>query len=144
MKRMGSLRFFTIQWKIAVARNDCAIFGKNLAMAWLGSLMVAPTPMKGQSHRGWNENEVTSSTSRIPILRRDWCQHPTNCITRAILAELRRHGLEVFERFEGKEDGTLWYYRTLVTAFRQHGDHADLIDEFDRVVSEIEKFVRER
>ena len=63
--------------------------------------------------------------------------------TRAILAELRRHGLEVFDRFAGKKDGTLWYYRTLVSAFRQHGDHADLIDELDRVVSEIEKSVRE-
>jgi (p)ppGpp synthase/HD superfamily hydrolase len=64
--------------------------------------------------------------------------------TRAILAEFRRHGPEVFERFGGKTDGTLWYYRTLVTAFRRHGDHADLIDELDRVVSEIEKLVRGR
>ena len=62
--------------------------------------------------------------------------------TRAILAELRRHDLEVFERFSGKKDGTVWYYRTLVTAFRQHRDHSDLIDELNRVVSEIEKFVR--
>jgi len=30
-----------------------------------------------------------------------------------------------------------------VTAFRQHGDHSDLIDELDRVVCEIEMFVRE-
>jgi hypothetical protein len=58
------------------------------------------------------------------------------------LAELRRNGLEVFERFAGKKDGTIRYYRALVTAFSQHGDHADLIDELDRVVSEIEKFVR--
>ncbi len=64
--------------------------------------------------------------------------------TRAILAELRRHGPQVFERFSGKTDGTLWYYRTLVAAFRRHGDHVDLIDELDRVVSEIEKLVRER
>jgi hypothetical protein len=49
----------------------------------------------------------------------------------------------VFERFSGKKDGTVWYYRTLVTAFRQHSDHSDLIDELDRVVSEIETFVRE-
>jgi (p)ppGpp synthase/HD superfamily hydrolase len=63
--------------------------------------------------------------------------------TRAILADLRRNGLEVFERFSGKKGGTVWYYRALVTAFREHGDHADLIDELDRVVSEIEKFVRE-
>jgi (p)ppGpp synthase/HD superfamily hydrolase len=64
--------------------------------------------------------------------------------TRAILAALRIDGLEVFERFSGKKDGTLWYHRALVTAFRQPGDHADLIDELDRVVSEIEKFVREQ
>jgi len=63
--------------------------------------------------------------------------------TRAILAELRRHGLEVFERFAGKKDGTLWYYRTLVTSFRRFGDHVDLIDELDRVVSGIEQCVRE-
>ncbi|MGE5209275.1 MAG: HD domain-containing protein [Alphaproteobacteria bacterium] len=64
--------------------------------------------------------------------------------TRAILAELRRIGPQVFERFSGKTDGTLWYYRTLVTAFRQHSDHADLIDELNRVVMEIEKIVREK
>ena len=59
--------------------------------------------------------------------------------TRALLAELRRHGEEVFDRFAGKKDGTLWYYRALVNAFGQHGDHTDLIDELDRVVTEIEK-----
>src|SRR5438046_4395306 len=63
--------------------------------------------------------------------------------TRAILAELRRHVLEVFERFGGKKDGTVWYYRTLVTEFRQHGDHSDLIDEFDRFVCDVENFVLE-
>jgi len=62
--------------------------------------------------------------------------------TRALLAELRRTGLEVFERLAGKQDGTLWYYRALVTAFRQHGEHPDLIDELDRAVSEIEKLVQ--
>ena len=59
--------------------------------------------------------------------------------TRAILADLRRHGPEVFERFSGKKDGALWYYRALVTAFRQHGDHTDLIDELDRIVTQVEK-----
>src|SRR5438067_10632990 len=48
--------------------------------------------------------------------------------TRAILAEFRRTCADVFERFSGKKEGTLWYYRALVIAFRQHGDHEDLID----------------
>src|SRR5438046_2162596 len=64
--------------------------------------------------------------------------------TRAILSELRRHGLEVFERFAGKKDGTLWYYRALVTAFREHVNHTDLIGELDRVVTEIEKLTGAR
>jgi len=42
------------------------------------------------------------------------------------------------------EDGTLWYYRTLVTAFREHGNHTDLIGELDRVVTEIEKLTGAR
>lgn len=64
--------------------------------------------------------------------------------TRAILAELRRHGAEVFERFSGKKDGTLWYYRALVTAFRQHDDHTDLVDELDRVVTQIEQLTQSK
>ena len=64
--------------------------------------------------------------------------------TRAILAELRRHGTDVFDRFGGKKDGTLWYYRALVTAFREHGNHTDLIGELDRVVTEIEKLTGAR
>src|SRR5437016_5359625 len=38
--------------------------------------------------------------------------------TRAILADLRRHGSEVFERFSGKKDGTIWYYGALSYALR--------------------------
>jgi (p)ppGpp synthase/HD superfamily hydrolase len=58
--------------------------------------------------------------------------------TRAILRDLRREGDFVFDRFAGKKDGTLWYYRTLVEAFRKHGD-SELIEELDRVVTEIER-----
>ena len=57
---------------------------------------------------------------------------------RAILRDVRRDGDGAFERFNGKKEGTLWYYRSLVNAFRQRGE-SDLIDELDRVVSEIER-----
>jgi hypothetical protein len=45
---------------------------------------------------------------------------------------------EVWTRFKGGREGALWYYRSLVTAFRAHGRSA-LIDELDRVVSEMER-----
>jgi GTP pyrophosphokinase len=57
---------------------------------------------------------------------------------RAILRDYRHHGESLWQRFKGGKDGTLWYYRALVTAFRQFPDHSALIDELDRVVTEME------
>jgi GTP pyrophosphokinase len=58
---------------------------------------------------------------------------------RTVLMDLRVHGDQLFERFNGKKAGTLWYYRALVGAFRATGTNPELIDELDRVVSELEK-----
>jgi (p)ppGpp synthase/HD superfamily hydrolase len=55
---------------------------------------------------------------------------------RETLHDFRLQGDAVFERFQGKKSGTLWYYRALVEAFRQAGGDA-LVEELDRVVSEL-------
>ena len=60
---------------------------------------------------------------------------------RAILADLRKDGDGVWSRFMGGKEGTLWYYRSLITAFRQQGP-SDLIDELDGVVTELETISR--
>jgi (p)ppGpp synthase/HD superfamily hydrolase len=99
----------------------------------------APKPPWLERKRAYVEH-VKDSDSSIRLVSASDKLHNT----RAILAEFRRSGLEVFDRFAGKKEGTLWYYRALVIAFRKHGDHSDLIDELDRVVTEIETFVRER
>jgi len=57
---------------------------------------------------------------------------------RAILGDLRRHGDVLWERFSGGKEGTLWYYRTLVGAYRAHGPDW-MVDDLDRVVTEIER-----
>src|SRR5690242_8976141 len=145
MKPKRLARCFMTRWKIAVDRNDCAISGKNLAMMSPGSFdgctdtYDTPKPPWLERKGAYIEHLKHSDSSTRLVSASDKLHN-----TRAILAELRRHGIAVFERFSGKKDGTVWYYRTLVTVFRQHGDHSDLIDELDRVVSEIEKFVRER
>ncbi len=59
---------------------------------------------------------------------------------RDILQDVRADGDSAFERFQGKKDGTLWYYRTLVTEFRKGGSNP-LVEELDRVVRELEKAV---
>ena len=56
---------------------------------------------------------------------------------RSILADLRVIGDAIWKRFAGGKDGTLWYYRALVDAFRTHGT-TRVVDELDRVVTEIE------
>jgi GTP pyrophosphokinase len=59
---------------------------------------------------------------------------------RSILLDLRSDGVGMFDRFTGGREGTLWYYRTLVGTYRGIGGfRSRLIDELDRVVTEIER-----
>jgi (p)ppGpp synthase/HD superfamily hydrolase len=58
--------------------------------------------------------------------------------TREILMDLRDHGASVWERFSGKREGSLWYYRALIEAFRGRTPRG-LVDELDRTVVELER-----
>jgi len=56
---------------------------------------------------------------------------------RAILADYRRHGEALWERFRGGRAGTLWYYRAVAEALGD-GDPAPLAGDLARVVAEID------
>ncbi|MDQ4043569.1 MAG: HD domain-containing protein [Actinomycetota bacterium] len=56
---------------------------------------------------------------------------------RSILADLRSLGDELWDRFTGGKEGTLWYYRALVEAYVYTGANP-IVEELDRVVREIE------
>jgi (p)ppGpp synthase/HD superfamily hydrolase len=67
---------------------------------------------------------------------------------RSILADLRVLGNELWGRFNGGKEGTLWYYRSLVNVFKiaesspivgEHDRTNAVVEELDRVVAEIEK-----
>ena len=68
--------------------------------------------------------------------------------TRAICTDLRRHGLTVYSRFTGGEDGTLWYYRTLSKAFLRlmpgalSAELAEAVREMDRLTTEAKLSLR--
>jgi (p)ppGpp synthase/HD superfamily hydrolase len=62
---------------------------------------------------------------------------------RETIHDLRVQGRSVFERFAGKKDGTLWYYRALVSEFRKAGNNA-LVEELARAVSELESLAAMR
>ncbi len=58
--------------------------------------------------------------------------------SRSIVADLRKDGGIIWQRFRGGREGTLWYYRTLRSLF-QEAAPGGLTDELDRVVSEMER-----
>ncbi|MEO8044203.1 MAG: HD domain-containing protein [Spartobacteria bacterium] len=62
---------------------------------------------------------------------------------RAIVHNLRGDGDAIWAHFKGGKEGALWYYRSLVVAFRKHGESA-LVEELDRVVTEMERLAVSR
>ncbi|MDA1014006.1 MAG: HD domain-containing protein [Planctomycetota bacterium] len=59
--------------------------------------------------------------------------------SRCIVSDFRGLGEALWDRFRGKKDGTLWYYRSLVTAFQDRGEHRRLVEELDRIVTTMEQ-----
>lgn len=59
---------------------------------------------------------------------------------RAILTELMTHGNILFNRFTGKQAGTLWYYRTLVTIFEKRLPGIVAVRELATTATAIERF----
>ena len=62
---------------------------------------------------------------------------------RAILADVRRDGNRVWERFNGGKEGTLWYYRTLFEVFRELGPRPMAV-ELGRVVEQLGRLAEKR
>ncbi|HMK22457.1 MAG TPA: HD domain-containing protein [Terriglobales bacterium] len=56
---------------------------------------------------------------------------------RTILSDYRREGDSVWERFSGRREGTLWYYRAVLDVLKE-GNSNRLIEELQRVVTELE------
>jgi (p)ppGpp synthase/HD superfamily hydrolase len=54
---------------------------------------------------------------------------------RTVLSDYRLLGEDLWTRFNGKKEGTLWYYRAIADALR---DENPITEELDRVVTELE------
>ncbi len=62
---------------------------------------------------------------------------------REILDDYCQVGDAVWGRFSKGKQGTLWYYRALVMAFRAAGS-SPLVEELERVVTELHRLTRKR
>ena len=52
-----------------------------------------------------------------------------------MLSDYRLLGEDLWTRFNGKKEGTLWYYRAIVDTLQGEGP---IVEELDRVVTELE------
>jgi (p)ppGpp synthase/HD superfamily hydrolase len=62
---------------------------------------------------------------------------------RSIIRDLRMHGDEVWERFQGRRDGTLWYYEAVAEALGRRY-RAPLTRDLQREVGELLEFAGAR
>lgn len=60
---------------------------------------------------------------------------------RSILKDYRMQGDLLWDLFKGGKQGTLWYYRSLVTAFHE-ADSTPIVIELDRLVTELERLAQ--
>jgi hypothetical protein len=61
--------------------------------------------------------------------------------TRTILTALRQDGEQIWSRFNGGKQGTLWYYRSLVEIFEEIYA-SPMVPELARVVDEMGQIAR--
>jgi len=110
-------------------------FGDRVATIVEGCTDSALTPKP--PWRGRKEAYIASVRTASPEILRVMASDKVHN-ARSILEDYRCHGESVWDRFKGGREGTLWYYRSLVTAFRGNGE-SRLVQELDRIVSEIER-----
>jgi (p)ppGpp synthase/HD superfamily hydrolase len=62
---------------------------------------------------------------------------------RTILADYRLHGEDIWKRFSGRKEGTLWYYRALSDEYQQRGSNR-ITGELEIAVAQLERAARSR
>jgi (p)ppGpp synthase/HD superfamily hydrolase len=97
-----------------------------------------PKPPWRQRKEAYLEHLPTAEQDELLVSAADKLHN-----ARTIVADIRRFGAAAFDRFTGRKDGVLWYYRALVGRFEERGQSA-LVEELDRTVTEMERLACER
>ncbi len=91
--------------------------------------VITPKPPWRQRKESYIAHLHEASDSTIRVSMADKLDN-----ARAILRDLRRHGPQVWQRFNTKDpQDHLWYYRSLLEVYRSRSD-SWLVDELERVV----------
>ena len=127
-----------------VTREDLrARFGERVAKIVEGCTDVSPD-YRGGPKPPWRERK----TRYLEHLRREASAFVRVALAdklhnaRAILADHRQLGDELWSRFNAGKEDQLWYFRELVGAFREARAPSRMLQEFERVVTELEHSTR--
>jgi (p)ppGpp synthase/HD superfamily hydrolase len=99
---------------------------------------TTPKPPWGQRKVAYIDRILTASGSVRLVSAADKLYN-----VRSILKDYGELGDLVWERFKGKKDGTLWYYNSLVVAFRQ-AELTPIVEELARTVLELNQLSPEK
>lgn len=124
--------------RLAEIENE---FGSNVAMiiAECSDTFESPKPPWRERKETYLAHLPTASRSALRVSVADKLDN-----ARAILLDYRRVGEGLWERFDPDAD-QLWYYRSLVETYRGIDSfESPLIEELDRVVSQLEGLVGAR
>jgi (p)ppGpp synthase/HD superfamily hydrolase len=97
-------------------------------------------PPEGQEKRPWRERKeeyvahIASASKSVRLVSNADKLHNARCILR----DYREIKEKIWDRFTGKKEGSLWYYRALADAFLSNPANTFLAEELNRVVSELE------
>ena len=107
-------------------------------------IVEACSDSDGENKAPWDERKraylahlAATTDSKIRLVTA--CDKLHN--TRAVLSDYEKVGEELWKRFNGGREGTLWYYRALADEFARGGP-ADVATEIGRAVSTLEERVR--
>jgi (p)ppGpp synthase/HD superfamily hydrolase len=96
---------------------------------------ATPKPPWMERKRAYVEHARTLAADELRVSAADKVHNAY-----AILRDLRVHGDSVWQRFTAPADDVLWYYESLVRAFREAGG-GPLVEELARIVRGIEREV---
>jgi (p)ppGpp synthase/HD superfamily hydrolase len=113
-------------------------FGENVAVIvdGLTDTDQAPKPPWRKRKEDYIAHLSEASSSVLLVSLADKIHN-----AQSILRDVRNEGDSVWKRFTGGRDGSLWYYRSLVEAFRARGQFVPMVNELDRTVTELEQLV---
>ncbi len=113
-------------------------FGKDVAtiVDECSDTVITPKPPWRQRKESYIAHLHDASASTIRVSMADKLDN-----ARAILRDLRRHGPQVWQRFNTTDPHEhLWYYRSLLEVYQQRSD-SWIVDELARVIHALEQEV---